>query len=158
MNGQAMLLDVASEATRKVLAERRNRPTTEERKRKLALQKFQNRRMARPDISIYDAMIAGKPAFRGCDGCEKFLASAAGGNCPGHNADGNDAWDGKPAMCHSANAEHLAAVIQNYELLEATCRRCADGDAAAAGKKCAGQMVRFGRFTAEPACLRLVAD
>ena len=112
MNGQAMLLDVASEATRKVLAERRNRPTTEERKRKLALQKFQNRRMARPDISIYDAMIAGKPAFRGCDGCEKFLASAAGGNCPGHNADSNDRWEArgrKPTVCHSVNEGYLAA-------------------------------------------------
>ena len=149
------------------LAERRNRPTTEEMNLRHQRGRVMSQPVTRPDVSIAEALAKDRTERDVCRSCT-YLAPS--GTCLGGS--GQLTMDnGQRAksqavncqlspvncqlpMCHSACRPGMKKAADNGEIMEITCAACADFSRN--GGECLGQAVRLGteNVTAFPPCLK----
>jgi len=90
------------------IAERRSRPTIEERNRRHERQRVMSQPVQRPDVGIYDAMFGGQAMADGCRGCRRHVM--AGANCPGRVRKADGDLRGFVPGCHSLHDGDRRAV------------------------------------------------
>lgn len=133
------------------LAERRNRPTTEDRNREYDHQQFWHRP---PKATTTPATVT-KVRHAACSSCE--LLAAVGGHCLGKLIDpGEDA--GGVLDCHSIHTLAARQVAYNAEVLARSCWLCEFFGAGSAGYepgRCLGQVVTRDTVELSPPCLKL---
>jgi hypothetical protein len=151
--------EVTPEAGKRIntdIAERRNRPTTEEVNRDANRRRVMSQPVKRPSVSIGEEISRGRVTYAGCRGCT-YLAPK--GNCLGAATTPRNCHDGEGPFCHSASRPGMIHAADNAEKLAVTCETCAEFRKATPAGECPGQAVRLGtqNVTAFPPCLKEVA-
>lgn len=156
--GQPIGTGVSAEAMQKIqadLAERRNRPTSEDRNQAHRLKAIWDRRVYGPQGTSLPEAATAKPAAACCTGCGYLPAS---GSCPIAPRDGREPRSSADLpMCHTAARAGMLRAADAAEIMEMTCGQCQErerrGDAAGG---CLGQAIKLGteNVTAFPECLR----